>query len=186
VGVQAALTGHLVLATLHTNDAPSAVARLIDMGIEPYLLSSALNGVVAQRLARKVCGACATKYYPADHVLRDALIADKAGRAFRKGAGCPQCHDSGCQGRIGVYEVMDVSPELRRMVHVGSASHELRDRMRQEGALTLREEGVLLALDGRCSLEEVLSVTHGEESGATTPIQAPDVHPGLQKGRAVA
>jgi type IV pilus assembly protein PilB len=180
VGVQAALTGHLVLATLHTNDAPSAVARLLDMGIEPYLLSSAINGVVAQRLARKVCPACATKYYPTDHVLRDAGLTDKVGRAFRKGAGCPQCHDSGCQGRVGVYEVMEVSPEIRRMVHGGSASHELRDRMRLEGALTLREEGVLLSMDGRCSLEEVLSVTHSEDTGATHPAPAPE------KGRAVA
>ena len=180
VGVQAALTGHLVLATLHTNDAPSAVARLLDMGIEPYLLSSAINGVVAQRLARKVCPACATKYYPTDHVLRDAGLTDKVGRAFRKGAGCPQCHDSGCHGRVGVYEVMEVSPEIRRMVHGGSASHELRDRMRHEGALTLREEGVLLAIDGRCSLEEVLSVTHSEDTGATSAAPAPE------KGRAVA
>src|SRR5215204_2842535 len=95
VGIQAALTGHLVLATLHTNDAPGAVARLVDMGIETYLLSSALNGAVAQRLARSVCPACATKYYPTEQELRDAEIPDKNNRAFRKGAGCQQCHDSG-------------------------------------------------------------------------------------------
>src|SRR5687768_8661053 len=86
VAVQAALTGHLVLATLHTNDAPGAVARLLDMGIEPYLLSSAFNGAVAQRLARSICPACATRYYPAEHELRDAGLADKVARAFRKGA----------------------------------------------------------------------------------------------------
>jgi type IV pilus assembly protein PilB len=182
VAVQAALTGHLVLATLHTNDAPSAVARLLDMGIEPYLLSSAINGVVAQRLARKVCSSCATKYYPTDHVLKDAGLSEKVGRAFRKGSGCPQCHDSGCQGRIGVYEVMEVSPELRRMIHSASASHELRDRMRQEGALTLREEGVQLALDGRCGLEEVLSVTHGEDGSTATTSRGP----ATEQGRAVA
>src|SRR5205814_5645357 len=97
VAVQAALTGHLVLATLHTNDAPSAVARLLDMNIEPYLLSSALNGVVAQRLARSICPSCATKYYPAENVLQDAGLAERTGRAFRKGAGCQVCNDSGCK-----------------------------------------------------------------------------------------
>src|SRR5439155_26198923 len=143
VAVQAALTGHLVLATLHTNDAPGAVARLLDMNIEPYLLSSAINGVVAQRLARTVCPGCATKYYPADHVLRDARLADKAGRPFRKGAGCQQCHDTGYRGRLGIYEVMEVTPEVRRMVHRAAASHELREKCRQQGQLTLREEGSL-------------------------------------------
>src|ERR1043166_2676135 len=90
VAVQAALTGHLVLATLHTNDAPSAVARLLDMNIEPYLVSSALNGVVAQRLARTICQGCATKYYPSERELADAGLIDKVGRAFRKGGGCTQ------------------------------------------------------------------------------------------------
>jgi type IV pilus assembly protein PilB len=164
VAVQAALTGHMVLATLHTNDAPSAIARLLDMNIEPYLLSSAINGVVAQRLARTICPNCSTKYYPEDHVLRDANLADRAGRAFRKGIGCPQCHDSGFQGRVGVYEVMEVTPDMRRMVHRGASSHELRDAMRQQGCLSLREEGVLMALAGNSSLEEVLGVTHSEDS----------------------
>src|SRR5205814_2549769 len=110
VGVQAALTGHLVLATLHTNDAPGAVARLLDMHIEPYLLSSALNGVVAQRLARSICSGCATKYYPSERELHDAELSDKIGRAFRKGAGCQQCHDSGFIGRFGIYEVLEITP----------------------------------------------------------------------------
>jgi type IV pilus assembly protein PilB len=117
VAVQAALTGHLVLATLHTNDAPGAVARLLDMGIEPYLLSSALNGVVAQRLARTVCPSCAAKYIPAETVLHDAGLSDKPGRPFRKGAGCKDCHNSGFRGRAGVYAVMEVGSELRRLIH---------------------------------------------------------------------
>src|SRR5438552_5029663 len=162
VAVQAALTGHLVLATLHTNDAPGAVTRLLDMNIEPYLPSRALNGVVAQRLARTVCPACATKYYPPDHALRDARLADKSGRPFRKGAGCQQCHDTGYRGRLGVYEVMEVTPELRRMIHRAAPSHELREKCRESGQFSLREEGILLALEGKSSLEEVLSVTHGE------------------------
>ena len=163
VAVQSALTGHIVLATLHTNDAPGAVARLIDMNIASYLLSSALNGVVAQRLARTICSSCATKYYPTEQVLLDAGLSEMTGRAFRKGGGCQQCHNSGFQGRIGIYEVMEVSPELRRMVHRAAPSQELRDKVRQQGGLSLRDEGVLVALNDRTSLEEVLRVTQGDE-----------------------
>ena len=163
VAVQAALTGHLVLATLHTNDAPGAVARLIDMSVEPYLLSTVLNGAVAQRLARTVCDNCATKYYPDEDTLRDAGLSGKTNQSFRKGAGCEQCHNSGFRGRTGVYEVMAIADEMRRMIHKAAPSHELRDKMRQTGCLTLREEGVLLALEGKTSLEEVLSVTRGDE-----------------------
>ena len=163
VAVQAALTGHLVLATLHTNDAPGAVARLVDMGIETYLLSGALNGAVAQRLARTICPACETKYHPSAQVLEDAGIAERAGQAFRKGAGCQQCHDSGFQGRLGVYEMMEVTPAIRRMVHAGSPAHEIREKMREQGFLTLREEGVLLAIAGKTSLEEILRVTHNDD-----------------------
>jgi type IV pilus assembly protein PilB len=162
VAVQAALTGHLVLATLHTNDAPGSVARLVDMGVEPYLLSSAFNGAVAQRLARTICTACATKYYPSEQVLKDADLEDHVGRPFRKGAGCRQCHDSGFRGRCGVYEVMEVTPEIRRMIHHGAPTHELRERLQDTGYLTLRQEGVLVALEGRTSLEEVLRVTQDD------------------------
>jgi type IV pilus assembly protein PilB len=169
VAVQAALTGHLVLATLHTNDAPGAVTRLIDMNIEPYLLSSALNGVVAQRLARKICPGCATKYYPSEHTLRDAGLMDKSGRPFRKGGGCQQCHDTGYRGRVGVYEVMEVTPDLRKLIHKRSPSHELRASFRAGGGLSLREEGILVALEGTSSLEEVLSVTHNEGDEAVAP-----------------
>jgi type IV pilus assembly protein PilB len=173
VGVQAALTGHLVLATLHTNDAPGAVARLSDMGIETYLLSSALNGVVAQRLARTICPNCATKYYPAEHVLADAGLKDHSGRPFRKGSGCRNCHDTGFKGRLGVYEVMEVTPELKRLVHSGAPTHDLRDKHREGGGLTLREEGVLLAIEGKTSLEEVLRVTHLEDDYSTSATPPP-------------
>jgi len=168
VAVQAALTGHLVLATLHTNDAPGAVARLLDMGIEPYLLSSAMNGVVAQRLARSICPACATKYYPSEAELRDAGISDRTGKAFRKGAGCPQCHDSGFAGRFGIYEVMEVTPELRRMIHAAAPSHELRSELRRHGCRSLREEGVSMSLEGQSSLDEVLRVTHNDDAMGET------------------
>ncbi len=165
VSIQAAQTGHLVLATLHTNDAPAAVARLTDMGIEPYLLSGALNGVVAQRLVRTVCGACAAKYYPSEAELRDAGLTDMSGRAFRKGAGCLQCHDTGFRGRAALYEVMEITSEMRRSVHRGSSTQELRDRMAKLGMKSLREEGVALALDGRTTLDEVLLATQRDEEG---------------------
>lgn len=163
VAVQAALTGHLVLATLHTNDAPGAVARLLDMGIEPYLLSSAINGVVAQRLARTICPHCATKYYPTDQALIDAGLTDLNGKSLRKGAGCQQCHNSGFKGRLGIYEVMEVTPALRRMIHLGEPSHKLREKLRECGNKSLREEGVMIAMDHRSSLEEVLRVTHSDD-----------------------
>jgi len=178
VATQAALTGHLVLATLHTNDAPGAVGRLLDMGIEPYLLSSALNGVVAQRLARTLCPHCETKYYPDAHVLDDAGLPDHRGKGFRHGEGCKQCHDSGFKGRCGVYEIMEVGGKLRRLIHHAAPAHELRDEMRSTGALSLREEGVRLALEGRTSLEEALRVTHQErDPGAPVAEAAPGAEP---------
>ena len=177
VAVQAALTGHLVLATLHTNDAPGAVARLLDMGIESYLLSSAINGVVAQRLARTTCPNCAAKYIPAENVLQDAGLADKPGRPFRRGAGCKECHNSGFRGRAGIYAVMEVTADLRRLIHRAAPSHELQAVLHKQGVLGLREEGVLLALNGKTCLEEVLSVTHSDDvpqepnaAQTTTPV----------------
>ncbi|MBL8764532.1 MAG: Flp pilus assembly complex ATPase component TadA [Phycisphaerae bacterium] len=162
VAVQAALTGHLVLATLHTNDAPSAPSRLIEMGIEPYLLSGALQGVIAQRLARTICPKCSTSYFPSEQVLRDAGLEGMAGKVFRKGVGCRACHDSGFQGRTGVYEVLEVTPLLRRLVHRAASVQEIRSELRDRGWLTLREEGVIIAIEGRTSLEEVLRVTRDD------------------------
>jgi len=175
VAVQAALTGHGVLATLHTNDAPGAVARLLDMGLESYLLSSALNGVVAQRLARTICHACSSKYFPSEHVLADAGLDHMGGKAFRKGLGCQRCHDTGFRGRLGIYEVMEVTPILRRMVHRAAPTHELREQLRREGAMSLREEGVRLSLEHKTSLEEILRVTPSDDEleGAAPEGQTP-------------
>ncbi|MBO6739273.1 MAG: Flp pilus assembly complex ATPase component TadA [Phycisphaerales bacterium] len=172
VAVQAALTGHGVLATLHTNDAPGAVARLCDMGVEPYLLSSALNGVVAQRLARTICSSCSVKYFPSEMVLTDAGIPQMTGKSFRKGAGCSNCHDSGFQGRMGIYEFMEVTPELRRLIYRSAPTHELRQLLKRQGQLSLREEGVRLAVDQHTCLEEVIRVTQvddGEDDAAIEP-----------------
>lgn len=180
VAVQAALTGHLVLATLHTNDAPSAAARLGDMGIEPYLLSAALNGVVAQRLARTNCPHCETKYYPGEQALADAGIPDKTSSVFRKGVGCSRCHNSGYLGRLGVYEVMEVTAVLRRMIHKNRPVHELREQLVKGGGLSLRQEGVLLALAGRTSLEEILRVTQNDDEDVT-PAAVPGSEPSNEK-----
>jgi len=163
VAVQAALTGHVVLATLHTNDAAGSVARLVDMGIEPYLLSGALNGVVAQRLVRTICPNCLETYQPAESLLREARLVDGAPRTFNRGAGCPHCYDSGFAGRAGIYEVMEIGPELRRMMRRDVSTQELREVWLKRGGTTLRHEGVLAAIEGRTSLEEALSVTHSEE-----------------------
>jgi len=168
VAVQAALTGHAVLATLHTNDAPGAVARLVDMNVESYLLSAAINGVVAQRLARTVCPSCETKYYPSPLMIEDLGRPELEGRAFHKGMGCSQCHDTGFKGRLGIYEVMEVTPALRRMIYRGAPSHELRDKLREGGALSLRDEGIALAVEGKTSLEEIIRVTHTDEEVAET------------------
>lgn len=174
VAVQAALTGHGVLATLHTNDAPGAVARLCDMNVEPYLLSSALNGVVAQRLARTICPACSMKYFPGEQVLTDAGVPQMTGKAFRKGAGCTSCHDSGFQGRMGIYEFMEVTPELRRLIYRNAPTHQLRGLLHKQGQLSLREEGVRLAIEQLTSLEEIIRVTQvddnaGEDDIVVTP-----------------
>jgi type IV pilus assembly protein PilB len=175
VAVQAALTGHLVLATLHTNDAPGAVARLLDMGIEAYLLSSALIGVIGQRLARTLCPNCATKYFPSALELDEAGLSDKAGRPFRKGAGCVQCHDTGFRGRIGIYEVMEVGPEVRRLIHRGAPVHELREQLKLMGFVSMRDDGIMAVMAGKTSLDEVMRVTHSDDEQPSRPAGvAPD------------
>lgn len=161
--VQAALTGHAVLATLHTNDAPGAVTRMVDMGVPPYLLSAALNGVVAQRLVRTVCPHCRTRYRPELEAMTDAGLDAAAEGEFKRGTGCDKCHNSGMLGRRGVYEVMAVDGALRRGIHRGASSRELAQRWSRQGGSTLREEAVKLALLGECNLEEALRVTHCDE-----------------------
>jgi len=174
VATQAALTGHLVLATLHTNDAAGAIARLVDMGTEAYLLSSALNGVVAQRLARTICPHCQTKYYPAENVLIAAGLADMRRRAFQKGSGCQKCHDTGYSGRQGIYEVMEVNWDIRKSIYENAPTEILRKAARAAGYTSLREEAIALALADRTSLEEALSVTRIEDDdhAESTPREA--------------
>jgi type IV pilus assembly protein PilB len=162
VAMQAALTGHLVLSTLHTNSAPGAIIRLCDMGIERYLMASAFNGVIAQRLARAVCPFCRTSYYPPDSALADAGWTGQTQRTFFKGEGCKQCHDTGFRGRVGIYEVLEMNDALRAVVHEAEDEEQIIRVGREHGWRPLREEGLRLVEEGRSTLEEVLRVTHAE------------------------
>jgi len=167
VAIQAALTGHLVLSTLHTNNAPGAFVRLADMGVEPYLLASSFNGVVAQRLARTICSNCRTSYFPSERVLADAGWQDRHDRVFYKGEGCKQCHDSGFRGRTGIFELLEVTDDIRAVLHDLEDESTLTNIARRHGWRPLREEGLRFADEGRSTLEEILRVTHAEAEGAT-------------------
>ena len=167
IAIQSSLTGHLVLSTLHTNDASSALTRLVDMGIEPYLLTSSVVGVVAQRLVRVICPSCRVSYLPSDQELRELGILREAlvdGVLFQ-GKGCQHCFGSGFKGRHGVYELMAVSSSLKRQLLLSPDAVELQRIALLEGMTGLRQEGALLAVQGLTSSSEVLRVTRGcEES----------------------
>ena len=155
IAIQAALTGHLVLSTLHTQDSAGAITRLHDMGIAPYKLASALVGVVAQRLLRRVCKYCRTPYYPPESVLQGLRYDGDYRKAFLRGTGCSKCFDTGHQGRIGVYEVMEVSPEMRSLIASSTDTDAMRSLHLEQGGTTLLREGLTLAESGVTSLEEV-------------------------------
>ena len=161
IAIKASLTGHLVLSTLHTNDAPSTVTRMIDMGIEPFNVASAVNLIVAQRLVRRICNECKGEYkYSADEL--HALGVDEkeaAGIKFYKGEGCDICGDTGFKGRQGLYEVMAMTPELRRMILRNASTAELQEQAVKDGMLTLRKDGILKVKRGITSLEEVVKET---------------------------
>ena len=161
IAVKAALTGHLVLSTLHTNDAPSTVSRLMNMGIEPFLVASAVNLIGAQRLVRCVCPNCGEEQpTPAQALEEIGFTAEEASTVVpRKGVGCEKCNDTGYKGRIGLYEVMQVTNEVREMILVGASALELRRTAIEHGMLTLRASGLRKIAAGRTSVEEVLKET---------------------------
>lgn len=164
IAVHAALTGHLILSTLHTNDAPGALTRLMDMGVESYLLSSSLLGVLAQRLVRRICPLCRFNYSPDEESLKGLKaelerVSGKGGLELYRGAGCAGCDDTGYRGRTGIFELMPISEELRRMISEKKGSNELRAKAISEGMMTLREDGLRKALSGVTTVEEVLRVT---------------------------
>jgi len=161
IAVKAALTGHLVLSTLHTNDAPSTVNRLIDMGVEPFLVSSSVRLILAQRLIRKVCGRCSEVVKPHPEALAELGVTEEwASRVeFRRGRGCEGCNQSGYSGRLGLYEVMPISPAISRLILDKKSAEEIRAQAEKEGMLTLRSDGIRKIEKGITTIEEVLRET---------------------------
>jgi len=161
VAIQASLTGHLVLTTLHTNDAAGAVTRLIDMGVEPFLISSTVSAVLAQRLVRRICPQCKTAYQPsADLLAREGIDARRVGgRPFYRGAGCTHCHNTGYRGRLGIFEWLPMTEPIREQVMQRAPTLELRKTAVAQGMRTLREDGLQAVLDGHTTLDELLRYT---------------------------
>lgn len=161
MGIQASLTGHLVFSTLHTNDAPGAITRMIDMGVPSYLVASSVIAVLAQRLVRVVCPKCKQPFMPSEAVLDEAGISPEvaAKATFMKGKGCGNCNKSGYRGRIGLYEVMLMSSKLRELSFQGSSTQELRKAAIAKGMHTLYEDGILKVLKGITTLDEVFRVS---------------------------
>ena len=154
IAMRAAITGHLVLSTLHTNDAPSAVDRLRDIGVEPWLISGALRGVVSQRLVRRICPHCKRAYHPASDELALLGLDDAPDLVFYKGEGCPDCHHTGYTGRRAVFEILMLDAPLRRLINAGASADELADEARRHGFTTMRERCRDLVLRGETTAEE--------------------------------
>lgn len=164
IAINASLTGHMVFSTLHTNDAPSAVTRLVDIGVKPYLVATSLRAALAQRLVRKICPACRERYEPSLREIHAVGLDLEGARAatFMRGRGCPECHDQGFRGRIGVFELFKVNEEVERMIYTNGTSAQLRSLSRQLGMRSMREDGVRKVMVGMTTVEEVLSVTVDE------------------------
>lgn len=165
IALNASLTGHLVFSTLHTNDAPSAITRLIDIGAKPFLVAAGLRSVIAQRLVRKICGRCRQVHRPSARELQ-ALGLDPArvdGAEFVRGAGCPACHGTGYRGRMGIFEIFLVNDGIRAMIHDNVTAARLRQQARLDGMRTMREDGVRKVLAGLTTIEEIVSVTAADQ-----------------------
>src|SRR5256714_742000 len=161
IAIKAALTGHLVLSTLHTNDAPSTISRLMNMGIEPFLVATSVNLIQAQRLIRRVCKDCKKENpTPAEALVEIGFSPEEAGKLKTyKGKGCPTCNDTGYKGRIGLYEVMEITDEIRELILIGASSLELRKKSIEDGMITLRGSGLQKIRNGVTTIEEVLRET---------------------------
>ena len=161
ISIQAALTGHLVLTTLHTNDAPGAVTRMIDMGVEPFLISSTLEAVLAQRLIRTICKRCRVAYEPTDAILAEIGLtrADVQDRPFYYGKGCAECNEIGLKGRKGLFELMIISEPILELINLRAPAGVMRAKALELGMRTLREDGVRCILNGETTVEEVLKYT---------------------------
>jgi type IV pilus assembly protein PilB len=161
IAIQASLTGHLVFTTLHTNDAPGAITRLTDMGVEPFLISSSLEGVLAQRLIRKICPHCRTPYEPTEAILRQIGLTpyDVGGKQFYYGRGCEHCNGTGYKGRKGIYELMDITEPIRELINQRAPSIVIRQKAVELGMTTLRADGLRNIFDGETTIEEILKYT---------------------------
>lgn len=160
IAIQAAMTGHLVFSTLHTNDAPGALTRLVDMGIEPFLISSSVIGILAQRLVRKICPSCKESYQPTEKIVRELGIQDLSGKKmFYRGKGCKNCKNRGYKGRLGIFELLITSERIREMVLEKASADVIRKAAQESGMKTLRQDGLLKVFDGTTSIEEVMRVT---------------------------
>jgi type IV pilus assembly protein PilB len=164
VALQASLTGHTVFSTLHTNDAPGAITRLIDLGAKPFLVAASLRAVLAQRLVRTICPSCQRSHQPAPHELREIGFTPSqlASAIFRKGAGCATCRGTGYRGRIGICELLVINDELRSMIHANAGTARLRAKARSLGMRTMREDGARKITAGLTTIEEVVSITLGD------------------------
>ena len=161
ISIQASLTGHLVFTTLHTNDAPGAVTRLIDMGVEPFMISSSLEAVLGQRLIRRICTACRTEYEPNETVLGQLGLSphEIGDKKFYYGKGCDQCNQTGYKGRKGIYELLDITDPIRELINQRAPSVVMKQKAIELGMMTLREDGLRSIYDGETSIEEVLKYT---------------------------
>jgi general secretion pathway protein E/type IV pilus assembly protein PilB len=164
IAINASLTGHLVFSTLHTNDAPSAVTRLIDIGVKPFLVASSVRALMAQRLVRKVCKKCAAPYQPSDSEMQSlGLDASKtAGATFTRGKGCNDCNKTTYRGRFGIFEIFVIDDEARKLIYDRVPSSVLRVRAREMGMRTLREDGARKVMAGLTTAEEVIRATVGD------------------------
>lgn len=163
MAIQSSLTGHLVFSTLHTNDAAGAVSRLLDFGVEPYLVSSSLICILAQRLVRRICPDCKQAYEPPPHELRELGIAEDLKTAkFYVGAGCAKCFETGYRGRTGIYELMTVTEEIRDMIYQRQSAGAIKKKALEQGMQTLRMDGARKVLDGTTAIAEVLRVTQAD------------------------
>jgi type IV pilus assembly protein PilB len=165
IAVQASLTGHLVFSTLHTNDAPASIARLLDLGMEPFLITATLEGIVAQRLVRKICENCKEEYQPSEAQLLQLSLRpeDVAGRTFFFGKGCDYCNHTGYRGRRGLFETMVLDDDLREMIMKHASTNVLRREARKRGMRSLRESGLLTLYDGVTTIEEIVRETLAED-----------------------
>jgi type IV pilus assembly protein PilB len=162
IAVRAAITGHLVLSTMHTNDAPSSVVRLVDMGIEPYMVSSSMVGVIAQRLVRKICKNCRIQYQATDEEMEMLGLGGERPVLY-KGRGCPMCNKTGYRGRQGIYEVMTISKTHREMINSGCSEVKLKDYSIENGMVTLRDNLVRMILNGETTVEELIKTAYSND-----------------------